>query len=292
LSNLGLKLSNDAPVGNKMIDAIGQKISDAYDGFLGNAKFADAFNHKTGMNTSEHLSNVADSAMSKLVPAQQKSMANDIATNVTGHIQNEGVMSGEQYREIEKYLSTKANDFFSQGMDGLGHAYKTVLTGLRDELKAQNPQMAKQLENAHKAFREFQPLEVAASRRGADEGVFTPDQFKSAVQQVAGKKATASGKGLMLPESQAASDVLGATVPNSGTADRLSAMMLAKGAAEGLGHLKTGFVPLAISAGLYNAPMMKAMTKVATERPQIIKKLEPAVSGTLSRLGANLGSQP
>ena len=292
LSNLGLTLTKDAPVGNKMIEAIGQKISNAYDGFLGNARFADAFNHKTGMNTSEHLSNLADSAMSKLVPGQQKSMANDIATNVTGHIQNEGVMNGEQYREVEKYLSNKANDFFSQGMDGLGHAYKTVLTGLRDELKRQNPGMAKQLENAHKAFREFQPLEVAASRRGADEGVFTPDQFKSAVQQVAGKKATASGKGLMLPESQAASDVLGSTVPNSGTADRLAAMLSLKGLAEGAGHLKTGFAPLIGSALMYNEPMMKAMTKVATERPQVIRNLEPAVTGVLSRLGANQGAQP
>ena len=292
LSNFGLNLTKDAPVGNKMIETIGQKISDAYDGFLANAKFADSYNHKTGMNTSEHLSNLADSAMSKLVPGQQKSMANDISTNVTGHIQNEGIMNGEQYREIEKYLSTKANDFYSQGMDGLGHAYKSVLTGLRQELKDQNPMMAKQLESAHKAFREFQPLEVAASRRGAQEGVFTPDQFKSAVQQVAGKKATASGKGLMLPESQAASDVLGSSVPNSGTADRLSAMQFLKGLAEGAGHVKTGFLPLIGSALMYNEPVMKAMTKLATERPNVIKKLEPAVAGALSRLGANEGSQP
>jgi hypothetical protein len=201
-------------------------------------------------------------------------------------------MNGDQYREIEKYLSTKANDFYSQGMDGLSHAYKSVLTGLRQELKDQNPMMAKQLENAHKAFREFQPLEVAASRRGAQEGVFTPDQFNSAVQQVAGKKATASGKGLMIPESQAASDVLGSTVPNSGTADRLAAMLSLKGLAEGASHFKTGFAPLIGSALMYNEPMMKMMTKLATERPDVMKILEPTFSKQMARLSANVGSNP
>jgi len=293
LSNLGLKLNKDAPVGNKMIEAIGNEISNAYDGFLGNTRFADAFNHKTGMNTSEHLSNLADSAMSKLVPGQQKSMANDIATNVTGHIQNEGVMSGEQYREIEKYLSSKANDFFSQGMDGLGHAYKTVLTGLRDELKRQNPTMAKQLENAHKAFREFQPLEIAASRRGADEGVFTPDQFKSAAEQVSGKKGTASGKGIMIPESQAGREVLGSTLPSSGTAERLlSAKGVMGGMAELPLQLKTLGAPLIASGLLYNQPTMRMLTKLATERPEAMKILEPTISKQLANIGAIKGTEP
>lgn len=292
LSNLGLKLDKDAPVGNKMVDAIKQKIGDAYDDFLQKATFSDAYNHLINKDTSQHLSDVADRAMAVLVPAQQKMMANDIATNVSGHIQNEKYMTGTQYREVEKYLGNKATEFYKMGMDGLGNAYSEVQRALREELKYQNPQMAKGLEQAHKAFREFQPLEVAASRRGAEEGVFTPDQFKSAVQQVAGKSATATGKGVMVPESQAASDVLGATLPSSGTAERLSAMMLAKGAAEGLGHLKTGFVPLATTALLYNTPMMKAMTKVATERPQVIRNLKPAVSGALSRLGANYGALP
>ena len=292
LSNLGLKLTKDAPVGNKMIETIGKKISDAYDGFLQNASFSDAIHPVLGQRTSEHLSNLADSAMAKLVPGQQKMMANDIATNVTGHIQNEKVMSGDQYREVEKYLSNKSNDFYSQGMDGLGNAYRTVLSGLRQELKDQNPLVAKQLEQAHKAFREFQPLEVAASRRGADEGVFTPDQFKSAVQQVAGKKNVAKGQGMMMPESQAASDVLGTSVPNSGTADRLAAMLSLKGLAEGAGHFKTGFAPLIGSALMYNEPAMKAMTKIATERPNVVRKLEPVVTGALSRIGANQGSQP
>ena len=96
----------------------------------------------------------------------------------------------------------------------------------------------------------------------------------------------------MLPESQAASDVLGSSVPNSGTADRLAAMISLKGLAEGAGHVKTGFAPLIGSALMYNEPVMKAMTKLATERPNVIKKLEPAVAGALSRLGANEGSQP
>jgi len=135
-------------------------------------------------------------------------------------------------------------------------------------------------------------LEVAASRRGADEGVFTPDQFKSAVQQVSGKKGTASGTGLMIPESQAASDVLGSTVPNSGTADRLAAMLSLKGLAEGAGHLKTGFAPLVGSALMYNAPMMKMMTKLATERPDVMKVLEPTFSKQMARLSANVGSNP
>ena len=293
LSNLGLKLTKDAPVGNEMVDLINQQIKDAYETFLQNAKFSDAFNPKTGKNVSEHLSDIADMAMSKLSPSNQKIMANDISTNVSGHLQNEKVWDGEQFREIERDLSNTANDYYKVGKDGLGHAYKIVLNALRDELKRQNPTMAKQLEQAHKAFRELQPLEVAASRRGAKEGAFTPDQFKSAAEQVSGRKGTASGKGLMIPESQAGHEVLGSTLPSSGTAERL---LSAKGVVGGLAELplqlKTLGVPLIASGLLYNQPTMRMLTKLATERPEAMKILEPTISKQLANIGAIKGAEP
>jgi len=298
LSNLGLKLNKDAPVGNEMVDAINQKIKDAYDTFLQKAKFSDAFNPKTGKNTSEHLSDIADMAMSKLSPTNQQIMANDISKNVTGHLQNERVWDGEQFREIERGLTKSANEYYKMGEDGLGHAYKTVLSALRDELKRQNPTMAEQLEKAHKAFRELQPLEVAASRRGAKEGAFTPDQFKSAVQQVGGKKATASGKAMMTRESQAAEDILGNNIPNSGTIDRY----LAAGILGGTGYVGANekeypllshvAAPLALATAAYNPYAMKAITKMATERPDVMRNLSPEVSKTLSKLGTSLVTKP
>jgi len=132
--------------------------------------------------------------------------------------------------------------------------------------------------------------------RAAEEGMFSPSQFKSAAESSAGKKGTASGLGMMVPESQAAISVLGKTMPSSGTAERLltadkARNLLLGSAADVGGNYLTGFVPVGMAGALYNPLSLRAITKLATERPEAVKALEPQVTGALSQLGGALPSQ-
>jgi hypothetical protein len=82
-------------------------------------------------------------------------------------------------------------------------------------------------------------------------------------------------------------DVLGKNIPDSGTAGRLASMLTAKGMlgglGEGLGHLASFGAPAIATGALYNPLSRNILTKVATERPDVVRAVEPAISGALAR---------
>ena len=138
----------------------------------------------------------------------------------------------------------------------------------------------------HDAFKKYLRIERAAAYRGADEGVFNPSQFKAATESLAGRKGTATGKGIFMPESQAAIDVLGKTVPDSATAGRLmSAKTLGLGAAETGLNLASSLAPSIAAGTMYNPLAMYLMTKLATSRPDVVKAAAPAASKLAGRAG-------
>jgi len=95
-----------------------------------------------------------------------------------------------------------------------------------------------------------------------------------------------------MPQSQAATDVLGKTVPDSGTAGRLmSAKTLGLGAAEGGLNLLSSFAPSVAAGTMYNPLAMYLMTKLATARPEAVKAAAPAASRIAGRAGG-LGMIP
>jgi hypothetical protein len=193
---------------------------------------------------------------------------------------------------MEKELGRQAHKAYEEGKEALGEAYSQVQSMLRTELSLQNPAIARQLTKTHEAFKLFKPVEKAASMRGAREGVFTPQQFKSSAETSAGRTGVASGRGQMIPESQASMDVLGGTLPNSGTADRALSSLTAGKVLEGAVNVGTLGIPLIGASAIYNPLSLRAMSKMATDRPEFLKKLQPEVSGPLSRISSAMQTQP
>jgi hypothetical protein len=97
---------------------------------------------------------------------------------------------------------------------------------------------------------------------------------------------------MMIPESQASMDVLGGTLPNSGTADRALTSLTAGKVLEGAANVGTLGIPLLGASAVYNPLSLRAMSKMATDRPEFLKNLQPEVSGPLSRIGASMKTQP
>jgi hypothetical protein len=289
LKPLGDKVPKDIPAGNQMIDYVRTAINDSYEGVVQNAHFIDHFDPQTRTTTVERLWNGVLDKISPLVPKQAEIAGKDITDNIINHIDNTKVMTGAQFRNMEKYLGERANTFYEKGATDLGNAYQKVQDMLRKELEVQNPAIARELSLAHEAFKRFIPIEKAAAMRGADKGMFSPQQFKGQAEASAGKAATASGTGLSIPEAQAGVDVMGKQMPSSGTSERL---FTTKGVLEGGANLLTYGVPLITTALGYSMPAMKGMTALATSRPDWMKKLAPQVQSGLGQLGGVMAARP
>lgn len=292
LAPLGEKLPKGVKAGNEMITHIKDTLDKSYDDVVQRAHFGDYFDPQTQTGTIERLWNGIQQATNQLVPKQREAVQRDITDNIIKNIEDHPVLTGAQFRNMEKELGRQAHEAYEAGKEALGEAYSTVQSMLRTELSLQNPAIARQLTKTHEAFKLFKPVEKAASMRGSREGVFTPQQFKSSAETSAGRAGVASGRGQMIPESQASMDVLGGTLPNSGTADRALTSLTAGKVLEGAANVGTLGIPLIGASALYNPLSLRAMSKMATDRPEFLKKLQPEVSGPLSRIGASMKSQP
>jgi gas vesicle protein len=292
LAPLGEKLPKTAKSGNEMITHIRETLDKSYDDVVQRAQFGDYFDPNTQTGTIERLWNGMSQVTNQLVPKQREAIQNDITDNIIKNIEDYPILTGAQFRNMEKELGRQANKAYEEGKEALGEAYSAVQSMLRTELSLQNPAIARQLTKTHEAFRLFQPVEKAAAMRGSREGVFTPQQFKSSAETSAGRAGVASGRGMMIPESQASMDVLGGTLPNSGTADRALTSLTAGKVLEGAANVGTLGIPLLGASAIYNPLSLRAMSKVATDRPEFLKNLQPEVSGPLSRIGASMKTQP
>jgi hypothetical protein len=207
------------------------------------------------------------------------------------------VMSGEEFRNAEKNLGRVAFGYMKDPkFYDVGVALRDLQGELRRELSFQNPKIAEELRGIHDAFIRHLPVERAASFIGAENRIFNPSQFQSAVKaETKGKGKFASGQGTFYPESQAALDVLGKTIPDSGTAGRLGVGAVTSGlgnAVAGIpGAIKALAIPTVTAAALYNKPAMGALTKLATERPEIMKKMAPAAQKAAATVGGLKGSR-
>lgn len=144
-----------------------------------------------------------------------------------------GTLSGEALKKAEGDLGEEAISLMTSGNSvdrDAGRALFELQTALRQQLVKENPQAGAKLAAANKAFQQILPIEkavtVAATGQG---GTFTPAQLlrgMKGAQRGPRKTKFAKGEMPMQPFVSAAQDVMGRTIPDSGTAGRLDVMAL------------------------------------------------------------------
>jgi hypothetical protein len=272
---------------------LNQRISNAYETItpklkINNVSYKDPTS-QTGFTTTikSFVDKVRD--VTQGLPATtENNMSEMVMKEFNKHILDplvsKGGMTGEEFRRAEKNLGNVAFLYMRDPrFYEVGNALRELQGELRKELINQNPKLANTLRGIHNAFIEHLPVEKAAGYLGAEGRVFSPSQLESGVRATTkGKGSFASGSGALYPESQAALDVLGKRIPDSGSAGRLGWATLPM---HGMATLPTS----AVTGMFYNRPMMGALTKLATaRRPEIVRRLEPEISSGLAR---GVGSQ-
>lgn len=289
LQPLGESLDKSMKAGHEMIDYVHNKVSSAYDDIAPKLQFSGVFKtdgQSTIKNLTDKLKNVTDD----LTPEDTTKVTGAFNKFIIDPLQENLVLSGEKFRAAESKLGKAAYDAYKKGDYNISNAYRDLQDELRGLLAQQNPKYASRLSNIHESFKRYLRLEKAGSYRGAEEGVFSPAQFRSAVESIGGKRQTARGKALMQEEAKIAEDVLGKKVPDSGTAERLFTGLLPKYIVEGASHVGTAGIPLAITGAIYNPITQRLLTNIATKRPEFMRRVAPALQSLTSK-GAVLSQE-
>jgi len=181
-------------------------------------------------------------------------------------------LTGQQFRDAESNFGNLAwNAYKSNGDKLIANAYRDLQSALRGVMADANPTHAEKLNGIHEAFKRYLRLERAAQSAVDTKGIYSPNQLLTAVKAL-DRKGAGKGIAMMQDQANAGLDVLGAKVPNSGTADRLmmSAALTGTPLLAGL-----PVTPVLGALGAYSKLGMRGLTKLATERPKWMKNFGP-----------------
>lgn len=297
LQPIGEKLPKDIKPGNEMNAYLADKVDDAYRGLENKISFQNLVNPKTNQSTMDFLLQKYTEQAAEKTIGNKRLILDEFKDALLDNLQRKGSLTGTEFRQAEKALGNKARTYMrNPETQDVGFALRNLQEALRNELVIQNPAVGRELRGIHEMFKRNLRAERASSYRGAEEGVFSPSQFRSAAETLAGRKATATGRGMFIPEAQAATSVLGKSVPDSGTAGRLMTPQAIQRATErgnlsGNLNLLTIGLPAATTGMLYNPLAMSLMTKMATSRPGALTQASPALEAAAARSAAISGGQ-
>ena len=262
--------------GREMVASVQSQLSDAYNKLLPKltVKADRAF-------TQEVQSLLGMVANGSIDPNAAKTFQRILQNDVLGKFKGQQALTGQTMKAIESDLGQKIAQLGgSTDADArlVADALREVQSSLRSLVQRSNPAQAAELRAINAGWASFKRLERAASYVGAEDGIFSPANLQSAVKALDRSKDKgkfARGEALMQDLGDAGKSVLGAKVPNSGTADRLMQA----------GALGSGLVNPLIPAGLlagagaYSAPAQRALLAAVSSRPQPAQ----AVAGLLNR---------
>jgi len=223
LKPLGVELPKNTPprlAFSKARDIFNQKYKQALSGVEIDAsdKFLD------------ELSGIVSSAKQNFGEVGRKEATdfeNTVIKEVLGRVKN-GKLSGEAIQDIQKTIGLEATKY-QKSSEPINQKVFDALTELdvnmMDLIAKYSPANKELLQKTNKAYSQFVPLRAAQAK--AMEGVFTPAQAMSAVRAeerkagAAGLGRLAAGEGRMQKPIEMAQNIIGKSLPDSGTAGRL-----------------------------------------------------------------------
>lgn len=287
LASIDQELPKDVPAGHGMLQYLQNAVSDAYDKALTPLR----------ANADKQLGDDFTAIKSAVRPDQQDAFQKVVSSVVKPHLPSgNDPITGSQLQMIKRGLNEKIAQFKN---DANGADLAGDLEDLRDSFmqfaERADPKNAAAYRSADAANAKLKRVEMAAS--GTKDGVFSPQQFRTAVGRRGYGTTTANlaaGTAPMQDLATDASTILPSTVPDSGTGGRLLFNQMARhlaapalgGSLGALGDGKEGAVTgAALGAGLYSRPGMRIAQKVLIgSRGKTLSTL-----GDLLRDNSNLG---
>jgi hypothetical protein len=300
LSKVDEKLPEDV-IGRDAVEYVNKVVSQKYDDALSNVSmdYDKALTTKIGTV-------IGDSKVRSATGKQALSdELNDIIfSKVPVDDQGRAVLSGEQFKAIESELTKRATSYKNRGSQeeyDIGEALDSALKMWRDSLLSQNPKQAMKLKKINAAYGDVVVMRNAAADTGAENGVFTPKQYKAAVRkrdETRGKTRFAAGKAIGQQEAEAGVETMG----EAGLSTVLGRETQALTRAGTTGALGAGAVVDPVSAGitaavigvttpaLYSQSGIRAMTALTRNRPELLRKIGKVLEERATKEGSITGN--
>lgn len=152
-----------------------------------------------------------------------------LASKVTS---DDRILRGDVLKTVDSDLGFEATKFLKSSVASerdLGSALSEVQTLLRQSMEGVSPQANREYKKVRTAFRTLLPVRKAVVAATTRQGNFTPAQLlrgSRAADQSRDKILTATGKAPQQQLGSAAQEVIGRTIPDSGTAERGALMLM------------------------------------------------------------------
>lgn len=274
LTPIGKRLPTNLPAGRDAIEFASDQLGQAYDTLLPRM-----YGELDGPLQAD-LARVKAMGYSGLAPQQAGELARIIDNEITNRFTPGGRIAGETVKEIESELGGIVRDFGrSDNYDvrKVGRAAMELQDKLRDMLVRVNPGDAAELKSINKGYANLLRAQTAGARIGAKDGVFTPNQYQSAVRELDPSKrkaAFAKGDALGQDLSDPASAIMPQTVGDSGTALRYLVSHPVQGSLGAVGALPTSL--------LYSQAGLSLAQRLLLGQPSNALAGAPAITNVLA----------
>jgi len=282
LNKIGQSLPEDV-VGRDAVAYVQDTVNSAYDDVLSRIKYKLDFQTYSGMLKA-----------AKLPPSSldRVRVKDELDARVFSKLPKDQPIDGEVYKQIESDLTARIAQLNrgSVGDQDVAKALQDSLKSLREGMQKQNPKEAPQLRRINSAYRDLAIMENAASKTGAQNGVFTPKNYQAAVKEgdvTKRKRQFAAGRARGQEVSEAAVETMEGT-PSYNLEGRLAYNLLG---GAGLLSNAAAAAPLAVAAPvLYSETGLKAMQTIMRNRPEIARKIGERLTKQATREGSITGA--
>ena len=285
LDKIGDKLPESA-TGRDAILYAADQVSNAYDDVLSKMNFNLDFKTSSGILSALNKSHLPSEA--------EKTKAMELVNSLALSKFDKQQLSGEEYKQIESGLRREASAYLKSDKpenQNIGNALRDVLDVFKKELAHQNPKQTSKLRRIDSAYGDLEVIQTAAANPGAENGIFTPKQYQTAVRQrdiTRNKKNYARGLARGQDVSEAALSVMGES-PTANLEGRLAA------SATGLyGWFQNPALATTLALAtpaLYSETGVKAMEALMRSRPEIARELGKKLTAKATKEGSITGAQ-
>lgn len=224
------------------------------------------------------------------MPADLVSGFNHVVSRVETMMGAPRTMDGWTFKEVESELSRLARNYHQSPSPfhrDIGDAINSYLGEIRENMERHSaPSVRPDLKRLNTAWAMFKRVQEASTRRPTGGGVFTPGDLLAAEKKLAGKSVFARGDGLLQRDAEEAQQVLGRTIPDSGTALRYGTFgelaALPAGAIVSPLHTAAVLAGHGLHALAYTSPGMALLRGMAGSGFPAIRNALAAVPRTVS----------
>ena len=220
--------------------------------------------------------NAADLGEDGLKKFQAK-LSKILASKVTSE---DKILRGDILKTVDSDLGFEATKFLKSSVASerdLGAALSSVQTLLRNSMEGTSPQANREYKKVQSAFRTLLPVRKAVVAASTKRGTFTPAQLlrgSKAVDQSRDKIATATGKAPLQSLATDAQEVIGRTIPDSGTAERvMTGLLLDRLRTNPISTVGGGGAALGATSLVYGNPLGRTLTSGLLQTPRAVGTL-------------------